>query len=182
MTGKHETCTRSLCLYRRDFLLLTGAGAVATTFLLNVPGARGLVEAAGVQYPRKKIARVSQLQNDAPVGFAYPFDDFYSQNLLVKLGVPAAGGVGQGSDIVAFNTLCTHMGGPIGSKYNAEHKVLGACPFHVSCYDLRRRGMVVSGHATQNLPQIVLEVKGDDIYATGIIGLIYGKSDNLLQA
>ena len=89
MTGKHETCTKSLCLHRRDFLL--GTGAVATTFLLRVPGATGLVEAPGVQYPRKKIARVSQLQNDAPLGFAYPFDDFYSQNLLVKLGVPAGG-------------------------------------------------------------------------------------------
>jgi hypothetical protein len=26
---------------------------------------------------------------------------------------------------------------------------------------------------------VVLDLKGDDIYATGILGLIYGKRDNL---
>lgn len=171
----------SFCLNRRQFLL-TGTGAVATTLLLSIPGIKGVVEAAKVAYPRKKIGRVSALKVDTPVPFTYPFDDLYSQNLLVKLGVPAAGGVGNGQDIVAFNSLCTHMGGPMGNKYNAEHKVLGACAFHISSFDLRRHGMVVSGHATQSLPQIVLEVKGDDIYATGIIGLVYGKHDNLMRA
>lgn len=170
----------SLCLNRREFLL-TGSGAVAATFLLSVPGIKGLVEAAGVQYPKKKIGKISELKNDAPVPFSYPFDDIYSQNLLIKLGVPAYGGAGKGKDIVAFNTLCTHMGG-LMTKYNAEHKVLGACPLHLSTFDVRRHGMVVSGHGTSDLPQIVLEVKGDDIYATGIIGLVFGKTDNLMKA
>lgn len=170
----------SFCLNRRQFLL-TGSGAIAATFLLSVPGVKGLVEAAGVQYPMKKIAEISELKNDVPVLFSYPFKDVYSQNLLIKLGVPAYGGVGKGQDIVAFNTLCTHMGGFI-TKYNAEHKVLGACPLHLSTFDPRRHGMVVSGHGTSDLPQIVLEVKGDDIYATGIIGLVFGKTDNLMKA
>ena len=34
--------------------------------------------------------------------------------------------------------------------------------------------MVVSGHATESLPQIVLEINGDDIYAVGVMGLVYG--------
>lgn len=170
----------SFCLDRRQFLL-TGTGAVAATFLLNVPGVSGLVEAAGVQYPMKKIGKISELKNDVPVLFSYPFNDIYSQNLLIKLGVPAYGGAGKGQDIVAFNTLCTHMGG-LTTKYNAEHKVLGACPLHLSTFDLRRHGMIVAGHATQDLPQIVLEVKGDDIYAKGIIGLVFGKTDNLVKA
>jgi Rieske Fe-S protein len=38
--------------------------------------------------------------------------------------------------------------------------------------------MVVSGHATQGLPQIVLETEGDDIYATAVMGLIFSYSDN----
>jgi arsenite oxidase small subunit len=42
--------------------------------------------------------------------------------------------------------------------------------------------MIVAGHATQDLPQIVLDVKGDDIYAKGIIGLVFGKTDNLVKA
>lgn len=171
----------SFCLDRRQFLL-TGTGAVAATFLLNVPGVSSLVEAAGVEYPTKKIGRISELKVDVPVVFAYPFNDIYSQNLLIKLGVPAWGGVGSGKDVIAFNTLCTHMGGILSNKYNAEHKVLGACPLHLSTFDLRRHGMVVGGHASQDLPQIVLEVKGDDVYAKGIIGLVFGKTDNLVKA
>ena len=38
--------------------------------------------------------------------------------------------------------------------------------------------MVVAGHATMGLPQITLELDGDDIYATGVMGLIFGYFDN----
>ena len=34
--------------------------------------------------------------------------------------------------------------------------------------------MVISGHATESLPQIILELDGDDLFATGIAGLTYG--------
>ncbi len=112
MTEKCEThdCS-SLCYLNRRQFLVTGTGAVVATFLLSIPGIDGLVEAAGNAYSKKTIGQVSRLKTDTPVPFAYPFDDPYSQNLMVKLGVPAAGGVGTGSDIVAFNTLCTHSGG-----------------------------------------------------------------------
>ena len=185
LTMKPETHDESTCLTRRssrrDFLL-TGSGAVAATFLMScsaLPGAEAQ-EVVGVRYERKAIARISELTNDTPLDFTYPFDDLYSQNLLIKLGMRAAGGVGPAQDIVAFNTLCTHMGWPVG-KYNAEHKVLGACPLHLTTFDLRRRGMVAAGHGTQNLPQIVLEVEGDELYAIGIIGLVFGKTDNLMR-
>ena len=38
--------------------------------------------------------------------------------------------------------------------------------------------MVVAGHATQSLPQIILEIDGEEIFATGIIGLLYGYHSN----
>ena len=184
LTVKPETHDKSTCSTRRssrrDFLM-TGSGAVAATFLMScsaLPGAEAQ-EVAGVRYERKAIARISELATDTPLNFAYPFNDLYSQNLLIKLGTRAVGGVGPAQDIVAFNTLCTHMGWPVG-KYNAEHKVLGACPLHLTTFDLRRGGMVAAGHATQNLPQIVLEVEGDELYAVGIIGLIFGKTNNLM--
>ena len=63
-----------------------------------------------------------------------------------------------------------------------EHKILGPCPCHFTTFDLRNNGMVVLGQATQNLPQVTLAVEGDDIYATGLMGLIYGFRDNLLDA
>jgi len=40
--------------------------------------------------------------------------------------------------------------------------------------------MMVSASAVQNLPQIVLELEGNDIYAVGVLGLIYGYPDNMM--
>ena len=39
--------------------------------------------------------------------------------------------------------------------------------------------MVVSGQATETLAQVVLEARGDEIWATGVMGLIYGYHSNL---
>ena len=54
-----------------------------------------------------------------PVYFKYPFEDdaLFSACMLVKLGTLAGGGVGPDKDIVAFSTLCTHMGGPMQGTY-----------------------------------------------------------------
>jgi arsenite oxidase small subunit len=39
---------------------------------------------------------------------------------------------------------------------------------------------VISGHATESLPQVLLEVEENgDIYATGMRGLVYGRTNNL---
>jgi arsenite oxidase small subunit len=87
--------------------------------------------------------------------------------------------VGPGSDVVAFNLTCPHQGGPLHGTYKPEHQILGACPLHLTTFDLTRHGMVVSGHATESLPQIVLETQGEDIYAVGVLGLVYGFSANV---
>jgi arsenite oxidase small subunit len=50
---------------------------------------------------------------------------------------------------------------------------------HLSTFDLTRHGLVVAGHGTQSLPQVVLEADDDVLYATGMMGLIYGFSSNL---
>lgn len=168
------------CLTRRQFLI-AGGGVTATVFLSSIfPGTVFADRKVRLtRYPEKKIATLNQLKGDVPVSFSYPGNDLYSGSFLVKLEVPAGGGVGPQRDIVAFNSLCSHMGGPLMGTYKAEHKVMGPCPFHLSTFDLTRHGMVVAGHATEPLPQIVLQARGQDIYATGIVGLIYGYSDNL---
>ncbi len=93
--------------------------------------------------------------------------------------MPAGGGIGPEQDVVAFNYTCTHQGGLLTGTYKADTKSLGACPFHLSTYDLTRHGILISGQAYQSLPQVLLELDGDDIYAVGIFGLIYGRFDNL---
>lgn len=156
------------CMSRRSFLL---AGSSVVT-MLTMPG---FVAAFDVKkYPRQKIASLSEIESGDAFNFQYPPNDPYGTNVLVKLNEIAGNGVGKDKDIVAYNQLCTHMGGPLVGTYKKEHKVLGPCPFHLTTFDLTRHGMVVSGHATDSLPQIMLEVDGDDIYAVGIMGLIYG--------
>jgi len=162
-----------LCMSRRQFLLFGGA-AVAMVSLGALPGMAEAVQALKADYPRQKIGSLSALQSGVPVDFNYPYPDI--RNILVKLGVPAGGGVGAGKDIVAFNQQCTHMGGPLDGTFKPQHQVLGPCPLHLTTFDLTRHGMVASGHATESLPQIVLEVQGDDIYAVGVMGLVYGHS------
>ncbi|MBT6406936.1 MAG: arsenate reductase (azurin) small subunit [Rhodospirillaceae bacterium] len=163
------------CVTRRKFLL--AGGTVGAAVLLTTPGIQGEVWAATTKYPRKKVASLSKLKTDVPVEFDYPDAD--SPAMLVKLGVAAGGGIGAGSDVVAFSTLCTHMGGAMDGTYKAKHKGLGPCPLHLTTFDLTRHGIMIAGHATESLPQVVLEVDGDAIYATGVMGLIYGKSSNV---
>jgi arsenite oxidase small subunit len=171
-----EKCTGGLCVNRRNFLL-SGGGVLAGALLS--PALAGRAEAVARAYPKKRIAKLSELKADSPKAFKYPYDDTHSGSLIVKLGVPAFGGVGPDKDIVAFNSLCTHMGGPLAGSYNARYKALGPCPFHLSTFDLTRHGMVVAGHASQALPQVVLEVAGDEVFAVGVMGLIYGYNSNL---
>ncbi|MDP3843630.1 MAG: arsenate reductase (azurin) small subunit [Oxalobacteraceae bacterium] len=158
---------------RRHFLL-SGGAAVVMVSLGGFPGMAQAVQALKADYPHQKIGSLSALKNGVPLDFNYPYPDI--RNILVKLGVPAGGGIGAGNDIVAFNQQCTHMGGPLDGTYKAEHQVLGPCPLHLTTFDLTRHGMVSAGHATESLPQIVLEIKGDDIYAVGVMGLVYGYS------
>ena len=150
--------------------------------LTSFPGAVKGVQAEVAEYPRRKVGSLSELKTDAPVDVMYPYDDLTSLSFMVKLGTEAGGGVGPDKDIVAFSTMCTHMGGDLSDTrktYLKDHKIIGPCPLHLTTFDLTRHGMVVAGHATESLPQLVLEVRGDDIYATGILGLIYGNRDSL---
>ncbi len=179
MQSKDKSKSRG-CLTRRSFFLRSGAVVGGTLMLTNIPGLEGKAVAAEmVGYPRKLIGKLSALKANQPVTFNYPDDGKSSAAMLVKLGEAAGGGISSDADVVAYNTLCTHMGGPMGASYQSADKALGPCPFHQTTFDLTRHGMVISGHATESLPQVLLELEGDDIYAVGLIGLIYGRYDNL---
>lgn len=169
-----------LCMSRREFLLNSGL-AVTLVALGGIPGmslaANQQAMVLKAAYPRQRIGSLSALKTGKPIEFAYPYPNV--SNILVKLGTAAGGGVGPASDVVAFNQQCTHMGGPMQGTYKDAYQVLGPCPLHLTTFDLTRHGMVVSGHATESLPQIVLETEGDAIYAVGVMGLIYGYSSNV---
>lgn len=171
------------CISRRQFLL-TGGAVVSLAGLGGLPG---LVDAAGnpisalrASYPRQRIGKLSALELGKPVHFKYPYPNI--ENMLVRLGVPGGGGVGAAQDVVAFNLQCSHMGGPMHGSYKEAHQVLGPCPLHLTTFDLTRHGMVVAGHATESLPQIVLETSRDDIFAVAVLGLLYGYAHNVTGA
>ena len=169
--GRSPACS---ALSRRNFLILGGASV--TVLAIGGSGARAQ-ELVSSSYVPKVIGKVSDLTPGVAVPFTYPTDDI--ENLLMILGEEAGGGVGAERNIVAFNTVCPHMGGYMGeTEFRAEHSVLGPCPLHLSTFDLTKHGMIVSGHAVESLPQIVLEIDGDDIVATGVMGLFYGYSQN----
>jgi arsenite oxidase small subunit len=168
----HGKCLMS----RRQFLLTSGA-----TSVVMVSAAPGLAATPAMvsTYPRQKIAKLSQLKPDVPVDFSYPDKGAFSESMVVKLGIEAGGGVGPSRDVVAFNYACTHQGGTLSGTYKGDTKSLGACPLHLSTYDLTRHGILISGQAYQSLPQVLLELQGDDVYAVGVFGLIFGRYDNL---
>ncbi|MCP3902242.1 MAG: arsenate reductase (azurin) small subunit [Planctomycetes bacterium] len=175
----HTACSGD-CITRRS-ALLRGAGVITGTVLLcSIPGCEDSepIPVQVTRHPGKLIGTLSALNVDEPVAFAYPDDSANTTSMLVRLGVPAGGGIGPDKDVVAFNMACPHMGGALFYAYRAEEKAVGPCPNHLTAFDLLRHGMVIAGHATASLPQVLLELDGDDVYAVGLIGLIYGHHCN----
>ena len=175
-----EKASDGSLISRRNFLL----GSSATVALLSIPawlrgprlGPRAYAQVA--TFERRHVGSLTALRVGEPVTFNYPWEHPQSVNELIKLEHRAGGGVGPNQDIVAFNTFCTHQGGPLAGTFKADVGVAGPCPLHWTTFDLTRHGMVVGGHATLGLPQIILETEGDDIIATGVLGLIFGYHDN----
>ncbi|MCP5094931.1 MAG: Rieske 2Fe-2S domain-containing protein [Chloroflexi bacterium] len=165
---------------RRNFLKLSGGALVVLTLpaILRKPGFANTLRAQRVEYPRQVIGKLSELKPGQPIFFNYPWDHPSAENFLVILPEPAGGGVGPDQNVVAFNSYCTHLGEGLQDTILDHEGIAGPCPYHLTTFDLNRHGMVISGHAAQSLPQITLEADGDDIVATGVLGLVYGFYDN----
>lgn len=71
---------------------------------------------------------------------------------------------------IAFGNACTHMGCLLATEdwhhihhdpptdSSPEKVVCGPCPCHGTSFDLTREGLVILGPATQNLPQLELDI------------------------
>ena len=167
-------------LSRRNFLKLSGvtsAGVAALGLSHSAPAAQGEVGRATLPYPSRTIAKAKALKPNVPVSFHYP--DAASPCVIVKMGSPVPGGVGPDKDIVAYSVLCTHMGCQV--SYEPQSRTF-KCPCHFSMFDAEKTGQMVTGQATENLPQILLEyhAKDDSVRAVAVNGLIYGRQSNIL--
>jgi len=167
---------------RRQFIKVSGGVAVGTGLAAGLVGNAEAARApdAGstvLPYPRKAIGKVAQMAVNSPVSFGFP--DAASPCVAVKMGKPVPGGAGPDNDIVAFSTLCTHMGCPVA--YDASTRAF-RCGCHYSVFDAEMSGQMVCGQATENLPRITLEYdrKTDTVAAVAVQGLIYGRQSNVL--
>jgi arsenite oxidase small subunit len=167
---------------RRVFLKISGGGAAAAVgggaASLAAPGHAAQAEPGRttLPYPRKAVTSVASLKVNTPVTFTFP--DAASPCTLVKMGRAVPGGVGPDRDIVAYSTLCTHMGCPV--SYDGGTRTF-RCGCHYSVFDAELAGQMVCGQATENLPQIALEIDARGaIVATSVNGLLYGRQSNVL--
>lgn len=163
---------------RRMFIKVSGATAAGATALTTSVAAEAATTDAGratLPLPRKAIGKLATLRVNEPVAFMYP--DASSPCAMLKMGRKVAGGVGPEGDVVAYSTLCTHMGCPVA--YDSRARAF-KCPCHFSQFDPEMAGQMICGQATENLPQVTLSVSGDgSIVATGVQGLIYGRQANV---
>lgn len=169
-------------LSRRSFIKL-GGGAAAAGATAVVPGqalAKSGTERIGatvLPYPIKSLGNAKKLPVNKAVNFSYP--DEFSPCAVIRMGYPVPGGVGPNKDIVAYSTMCTHMGCPVA--YDSSSRNF-KCPCHFSVFDSEKDGQMVTGQATENLPviQLAYDSKDGSVSAIGVEGLIFGRQSNIL--
>lgn len=167
---------------RRFFKVSSGLAAGAGLVSGAIPEAALAATAADagktvLPYPRTPLGTAARMAVGQAVAFSYP--DAASPCTAIRMGAPVEGGVGPGRDIVAYSTLCTHMGCPVA--FDAKSRCF-KCHCHYSSFDAEKAGQMVCGQATENLPRIVLEydAASGTVTAVGVSGLIYGRQSNIL--
>lgn len=171
-------------LSRRFFLKATGTGAAAVgaAGAAVLPGAaeaqtRTAAASTTLPYPKRPVGKAARLPVNQAVNFNYP--DASSPCVAIRMGSAVPGGVGPNQDIVAYSTMCTHMGCPVA--YDSGTRTF-KCGCHFSMFDAENAGQMVSGQATEDLPRVMLEydARTDTVAAVGIDGLLYGRQSNIL--
>lgn len=151
---------------RRGFLKVAGLIAGASVAAPALMASQGTGKKGIYSYERKRVASMKQLKANKEVDFSYPDSDSPCKAIITAKG-----------EVKAYSVLCTHKGCP--TMYDASKKVF-ECPCHFSKFDAEKEGQMIIGQATATLPEILVEVEGDNIVAFGTDGLIYGRESNNL--
>jgi len=138
---------------RRDFtkfLVLTSGAFVAGQ--LVIAGKTTLAQHAAPDRARK-VATLADIPVGGAFTFAYP--DAHDTCILLR---PST------DEFLAFSQKCTHLSCAVipDHKKGCLH-----CPCHEGNFDMAT-GKPISGPPRRPLPQIKLERRGTDIYATGV--------------
>jgi Rieske Fe-S protein len=144
---------QDLYVERRDFLkfmVLTSAAFTAGQVWI---AAQNWYRHRAGRPPIRRIASIDDLSVGSALGFTYPDD--HEPCLLVRLS---------STEFVAFGQKCTHLSCAVIPR-PAEASFY--CPCHEGRFDLRT-GVPIAGPPRRPLTRVVLEMRGQDIYAVGV--------------
>ena len=143
---------------RRDFtkfMVLTSFAFVVGQFWIIVENWRR----RGAGWPViRGIASLTKLAVGEVMVFHYPHE--HDNCILIR----TSEGDSNGAGLVAYSQKCTHL--TCAVIPDVEKGVIH-CPCHEGLFDLKT-GVVLAGPPPRPLTRILLELRGDDIYATGV--------------
>ena len=103
--------------------------------------------------PIRRIASMSSLPVGGSLVFQYPGP--HDDCLLIRTAP---------GQLLAYSQKCTHLSCAVVCK--VEEGVI-RCPCHEGLFDLHT-GRKLAGPPPRPLPRVTLDVRGDDVYATGV--------------
>lgn len=138
---------------RRDFVkFLTLTSFAFVVGQLWIAG-KSWLRSRGPAPDARRLASRHDLAVGASLVFDYPAE--HDSCVLVRVSE---------SEFVAFSQKCTHLSCAVIPR---PHQGIFHCPCHEGVFDLRT-GRVIAGPPPRPLPRVALQIRGDDIYATGI--------------
>jgi nitrite reductase/ring-hydroxylating ferredoxin subunit len=138
---------------RRDFAKFMVITSLAFAIGQLWIGVQNLWRRHRGQLPLRKIATLSTLPIGGTLVFAYP--DPHDDCILIRTGPDS---------LLAYSQKCTHLSCAVIPNA-AEGVIRGPC--HEGLFDLAT-GRAVAGPPRRPLPRVILSIRGDDIYATGL--------------
>ena len=140
-------------VFRRDFtkfLVLTSLAFVFGQFWIV---AENLVRRARRRPPVREIARLDRLPVGGVAVFTYPRER--DRCVLIRTAPDR---------LVAYSQVCTHLSCAVIPRPDLK-RIL--CPCHDGVFDLAT-GRPLAGPPQRPLPRILIEVRGNAVYATGV--------------
>ena len=139
---------------RREFLrfgtLASGGLAVGSVAL----AAWSRFKSEGPAMEPALIAKASEIKPGQAVPFAFPRPTDIC--LLVRR---------PNGELTAFKRRCTHLSCPVGYEADLDRLY---CPCHNGAFSAAD-GRVLQGPPPHPLPQIKLEIRGDEVWAVGLL-------------
>jgi Rieske Fe-S protein len=145
---------QDLYVERRDFMKFMVLTSAAFTVGQVWIGLQNWWRKRIGEWPIQRIVSADALPVGGAIDFTYP--DEHERCLLIRVSA---------SEFVAFNQKCTHLSCAVVPR-PAEGSLY--CPCHEGRFDLRS-GVPTAGPPRRPLTRVLLEARGTDIYAVGLL-------------